>query len=269
MNYIGIDIGTSNIKIIEVDEKLDLKNKMIFEGKNVKESFDKFINCSNIDLKHVKQITATGVGANKLREKIENVDIEIVPEFEAIANGGKLVVKNDNFIAVSIGTGTAFVKNKDKSIAHIGGTGIGGGTLLNLCKKIDPNFTFDKIEKITKTCNLEDVDLWIKDVTDEEIKTLPKNITAVNFGKLTEKTNNEDMILGFINMVFEAVGVMAAFAAKGEGINKIAIFGQLAKIPFARKVLDKIEILHDVKFAIAKNPEYMVALGAIYTILHK
>ena len=31
MNYISMDIGTSNIKIIETDEKINVTNKMILE----------------------------------------------------------------------------------------------------------------------------------------------------------------------------------------------------------------------------------------------
>lgn len=44
MNYIGMDIGTSNIKIIEVDEKLKIRNKIILEKMMPEKALEKFIN---------------------------------------------------------------------------------------------------------------------------------------------------------------------------------------------------------------------------------
>lgn len=263
MNYVGIDIGTTNIKIIETDEKLNIKNKKIYEKQNPNNALTNFIKQNNLDLKNIERIVATGVGTSKLNKTYEDLIIKKVPEFSAIANGGENVLKKENFIIISIGTGTAFIKNKNGEFSHIGGTGVGGGALINLCKKIKPSITFEEINNITKTISTEKVDLWIKDVTEEEIKTLPKDITAVNLGKLNSYTTNEELILGIINMVFETIGVMAAYAAKGNNITNIIVIGQLAKMPYARKVFGKIELLHNVKFIIPENPEYIVAIGAI------
>ena len=49
-----------------------------------------------------------------------------------------------------------------------------------------------------------------------------------------------------------------------EEIKKIIVTGQIAKIPYAKEVLNKIEILHNVEFIIPENAEYMTALGAIF-----
>jgi len=263
MNYIGIDIGTTNIKIIETDKNLNILNKQIFEKQDPNNALKNFIENNNINLNSIEKIMVTGVGISKLNNTFENIEIKKVPEFIAISNAGEYALKETNYLVASVGTGTAFIKNKDGKNSHVGGTGVGGGTLINLCKKIIPKITFEKINSITKTNSLENVDLWIKDVTDAEIKTLPKDITAVNLGKLNKNTNNEDLILGIVNMVFETIGVMAAFAAKGDNITNVVVLGQLVKMPFARKVLNKIEFLHNVKFIIPENPEYIVALGAI------
>ena len=68
-------------------------------------------------------------------------------------------------------------------------------------------------------------------------------------------------------MIFETIGVMAAFAAKGNNINRIITIGQLVKMPYAKVVFDKIELLHHVEFIIPENPEFMVALGAVKSYL--
>lgn len=174
-----------------------------------------------------------------------------------------MVLKDEDFIIASAGTGTAFIKNENGNITHMGGTGIGGGTLINLCKKIIPDITFEKINKSIQKGSLEKIDLKIKDVTTNNIETLPKDTTAVNFGKLDNKATNDDVIIGIVNMIFETIGVMSALIAKGEKIKKIIVIGQIAKMPYAKEVLTKIEKLHNVEFIIPENAEYMTALGAI------
>lgn len=263
MNYIGIDIGTSNIKIVEVDENLKLKNKLILEKIEPEKALQEFINKNNINLKEIKKIVATGVGVSDVHRQFLEVEIIKIPEFIAIANSGKLAGLNDEYLVASIGTGTAFIKCQKGEITHIGGTGVGGGALINLCRKIVPNITFDEINNATDYGDLDNVDLMIKDITKEEIKTLPRDTTAANFGKLNIKATNEDIIKGIANMIFESIGVMAALGAKGANIQNIVAIGQIAKMPYARQVLDKIEKLHNVKFIIPENAEYSVAIGAV------
>lgn len=264
MNHIGMDIGTSNIKIIEIDEKLNIKNKMILGKIMPEKALEKFINENNINLKNIEKIAVTGVGANNMEDQFLNKKIIKVQEFIATGSIGE----EENFIVASVGTGTAFIKNENGEITHLGGTGVGGGTLINLCKKINPEISFEDINKMELIGTLKNVDLTIQDVTTEEIKTLPKDTTAVNFGKLNEKAKEEDLILGIMNMVFEVIGVMAALAAKEANITKIIAIGQAVKIPYARKVFDKIEKLHNVKIIIPQNAEFGTAIGAIKTIIY-
>ena len=265
MNYISIDIGTSNIKIIETDEKINIKNKIILEKIIPEKALKKFIDEKNINLGNIKKIIVTGVGANNMEDGFFNKEIVKVPEFIAIGNIGE----GDKFIVASVGTGTAFIKNENGDMAHLGGTGVGGGTLINLCKKINPEIEFEDIKNAEVTGDLKNVDLTIQDVTTEEIKTLPKDTTAVNFGKLNEKATNEDIVLGIMNMIFETIGVMAVLAAKGSNISNIIATGQIVNIPYARKVFDKIEKLHNVNFIIPQNAEYGTAIGAVRAIICK
>lgn len=264
MNYISMDIGTSNIKIIEIDEKLKIKNKIILEKIKPEKALEKFIKEKNINLENVEKIVATGVGANNVEDRFLNREIVNVPEFIATGNIGE----EEKFVVASVGTGTAFIKNENGDMAHLGGSGVGGGTLLNLCKKINPEVNFETIRNAELTGNLKNVDLKLQDVTTEEIKNLPKDITAANFGKLNNKASDDDVILGIMNMVFETVGVMAAFVAKSSNITNIIVIGQAANIPYARKVFDKIERLHDVKFTIPQNAEYGTAIGAVKAIMN-
>ena len=90
---------------------------------------------------NVEKIAITGVGANDFGGFSFNKQKIKIPEFIATGSVGE----DEKFVVASIGTGTAFIKNEKGEITHLGGTGVGGGTLINLSKKINPNITFEDI----------------------------------------------------------------------------------------------------------------------------
>ena len=99
------------------------------------------------------------------------------------------------------------------------------------------------------------------------------DLTLSNFGKLEKDVKKEDLILGIINMIFEVIGMMAAFSLKNDTIKEVVLIGNIVTIPRVKEILKKIEKLHNISFIIPKNAEFGVALGAInatlyWTILH-
>jgi len=133
MYIIGIDLGTSLSKAIECDKELNIINKMISTEKDVKKVLNDFIIKNNIDLKRIEKIILTGVGSSRVEEKeIEGISVIKVNEFIATATGGVELGKKEEAIIVSMGTGTALVRVQGEDIQHLGGTGVGGATLVNL-----------------------------------------------------------------------------------------------------------------------------------------
>lgn len=268
MNVIGIDLGSSIIKIIETDEKGEILNKLITDKKDVNEVINIFIEKFNIDIKNISKFVLTGVGASEIKENILEMPTIHIDEFSAIGEGGTYLSKKEDILVVSVGTGTAFVKCKNKVYEHIGGTGIGGGTLFNLAKKIAEIDSFDDIVNASLKGNLKNVDLTIQDVTQKEIKTLPKDITSANFGKLNDDATNDDIVLGIINMIFEVIGMMAAFAIRNENFNEVVVIGTISTIPIVRTIFDKIEKIQNIKFIVPENAEYATAIGAIRKVIN-
>lgn len=263
MNTIGIDSGSSIVKIIEVDENKNILHSIMLKKIPIIQALDKFIEEEKIEIKNIEKIVLTGVGKDEVGEKIYNIPTIKVDEFIAIGTGGLYMANEEEALVVSIGTGTAFVMAREEEIKHIGGTGVGGGTLFNLCKKMANINEFCEIEEAIKNGSLKNVDLTIQDVSLHEIKTLPKDTTSANFGKLNEKANNNDIILGITNMIFETIGMMAVFATQNININNIIVVGNLADIQYINKVLEKIEKMYNVKFIIPKQAKYATAIGAI------
>ena len=266
MSIIGIDLGSSTTKMINMNEEGQILNKLMLNRTNAKKAIDFFIDDKKIDKQKISKIVLTGVRKNEIEENIYNIDTIKVDEFIAIGTGGLYLSNKKEGLVVSIGTGTAFVKAENKNFEHIGGTGIGGGTLLNLCKKIGDISSFNEINESILKGKLDNIDLTIQDVSMQEIKTLPKDTTSANFGKLNEKATRDDIIKGIANMIIETIGMMAVFATQKEEKKDIIVIGNVATMPYTSTVLKKIEKLHNVKFIIPKYAEFATAIGAIKSV---
>ena len=265
MSIIAIDIGTTTTKIIEYKEE-KITNKEIIQNKNIEEILYSFLDKNNINKKEIDFIALTGIGADKVNLTNLNIPVRIVEEFKAIAMAGKYLSKKEEILAVSIGTGTALIRTSKDELNHLGGTGIGAGTLTNLCKIASNTNSFEEIMELSKKGNLEKIDIRIGDATDKNISTLPLDLTLSNFGKLSKDAKKEDIVLGIVNMIFETIGMMAAFSLKNDTIKEVVLIGNIVKIPRVNEILKKIEVLHGISFIIPENPEYGVAIGAIKQI---
>lgn len=261
MSIIGIDIGTSSIKIIEYKDN-KIYSKVIFENINSEKIIDNFINDNKIE--SIDKIVLTGINGKKVNLDKYNVPVEFVEEFISIGTGGLYLSKKEKAIIASVGTGTALIRAENgKEFKHLGGTGVGAGTLSNLCSKFAGTKSFEEIIELSKQGDLNNIDLRIADLTDEDIKTLPPELTLANFGKLNDSAKEGDIVLGIINMVFEVIGMMTAFASINDDIKDIVLIGNIVCLPAVKDILKKIEKTHNVSFIIPEDPQYGVILGAI------
>ncbi len=259
MSILGVDIGSSTTKIIEYENE-KIKNKIILREGFSKEKLDKFILRNDIN---VEKIVFTGIGASKIDKENFLVPVNFVDEFTAIAKGGLYLTGKEKALVASVGTGTAFIEVDKECAKHLGGTGVGAGTLFNICKRMLNIDSFDEIENLAKIGNVEKIDLRIKDITNDEIPTLPLDLTLSNFGKFEEDSKNEDIVIGLINMIFEVIGMMAVFITSKMDVKDVILVGNITVLPGVKYVLDRIENVQNVKFVVPENSEFAVVLGAI------
>ena len=259
MSILGIDIGSSTTKIIEYENNR-IENRIILRDGFSKEKLDKFVFENNIS---VEKIVFTGIGASKYNKESFSVPVHFVDEFTAIEKGGLTLAQEEEALVASVGPGTAFIVVSKNEIKHLGGTGVGAGTLFNICKKILNIDSFDEIEKLAQIGNIEKIDLRIKDITSEEIPTLPLDLTLSNFGKFEEDSQKEDIVIGLINMIFEVIGMMAVFITSKSDIKDVILIGNITVIPGVKYVLERIEKVQNINFIVPENSEFAVVLGAI------
>lgn len=266
MKYtLGIDIGGSITKIVGF-----CNNKLISTQKSKAEdqitsaygAFGKFLSTNSLKIEDIEKIVFTGVGATFLKDDFFSIPSIKADEFKAIGLGGKYISGTDNAIIVSMGTGTAFVKVSGNEITHLGGSGVGGGTIQGLAGKMLGVSKFQNIIELAASGSLSKVDLSVGDISKNVISNMPMNVTASNFGKVSDLAGNSDIALGILNLVLETIGMLSIFAAKQDNINNIVLTGNLTSIPHAAKVFKMLENLHKVKFLIPKHSEFATAIGA-------
>ncbi len=150
--------------------------------------------------------------------------------------------KKENVIIANIGTGTSILEANKNKITHLGGTGIGGGTITGLSGELIKTSTFDNIIKLAKEGDLKQVDLLIEDISDSGISFLNPEATASNFGKMLDTAKKEDLALGLINMVYQVIGVISVFAAKSRNIQTVIITGNGSNNMIGQKILQEISL---------------------------
>ena len=265
MIIIGIDIGGSTTKIISLDNKRLLSPMQVKAHDpitSVYGAFGKYISENNMSISDIDKIMVTGVGSTFIKENIYDIPTFHVPEFNALGLGGLYLSGLENAIIVSMGTGTAFVKAEGSRMTHIGGTGVGGGTLLGLSSKLLNLQEFDSLVTLSADGVLDNVDLTVGDISKTGVSTMPKKTTASNFGKISDYATKNDIAKGLINMVFQTIGMMAVFACRIDNTKEVVLCGNLTTIPQAKEIFDGIKDLHDINFYLPAQAEYATAIGA-------
>lgn len=262
---LGIDVGGSTTKIVGFKNDECIGMLQVEAGDQITSAFGafgKFTAEYGLRMSDVKKIMVTGVGSSYLEKGMYDIPTVRVDEFMAIGLGGlKLAELTDAFI-ISVGTGTAIVKAAPDKITHLGGSGVGGGMLLNLSERFAGVHSFAGITEIAKNGDLSAIDLRLKDISREKIGNLPPDTTVSNFGNLRDNAKPADYVLGFINMIFESVGMMAVFATLSSDVKDIVLIGALSATEHAPTVFENLAKIHPVKFHIPKNAIFATAVGA-------
>ena len=262
---IGIDIGGSTTKIVGFDGKAMIAPLLVRANDpiaSVYGAFGKFLNIHSFKIEDIERIMITGVGSSFINNKLFGIPTGKVDEFMAIGMGGLFLSNLNKAIIVSMGTGTALVKAEGNTAVHLGGTGVGGGTLLGLSNRMLNVRNFDELIEAANGGDLSHVDLTIGDISKEALETLPSETTASNFGKISDLVSKSDLAMGIINLVFQTIGMIAVFNTRIDKIKDVILTGNLTNVPQADHIFSQLSKLYDVNFQTPQNAEYATAVGA-------
>ncbi len=273
---IGIDVGGSTTKIVGF--RLDGEERKLIAPQFVRANdpvtstygaFGKFTDENRISIKEIDKIMMTGVGSSFVKRDLYGLDCQRVPEFNAIGCGGLYISGLKNALVVSMGTGTAIVHATENEMRYLGGTGVGGGTLVGLSKLLLSAETIAHIEEYADGGDLANIDLRIKDITaGSKASVLSEDLTASNFGNVSDIASKNDVALGILNMVYETIGMVSIFAARSAGVDNVVWTGNLTRLAFCKEKADffnSLKSTYGVNFLMPERSEYATVIG---TALH-
>ena len=239
--YIGIDLGGTYIKggIVNESGEIIVSDKTPTEvekgdkgvAANIAKLAKSLLEKANIELSAVEGL---GIGSPGMIDSNEgNVvyannlgweNFKICDELSRLLGGIKVKIGNDANVAALGEVKFGAARNYNSAVMITLGTGVGGGTLVGLSRKMLGLDTVEHIEQLALSGNLDNVDLRIKDISrNHSYHGINENLTAANFGKVSDMATPSDLALGITNMVAETVAMLAIFAARAHAVKEIVL----------------------------------------------
>lgn len=271
---LGIDIGGSTTKIVGLrgDGSTIAMRRVQAQDPitSLYGALGNFLFTNGLDLHDVSRIALTGVGASFVKGDIYGIPTEKVEEFTAVGVGGLALSNRKKAVVVSMGTGTAFIwAEHNKDVRHLCGSGVGGGTLAGLCSRLCGTRQYDQIVKLAAEGDVGNIDLTVGDITQNAHPSLPLDITAANFGKVSDTASPGDFAAGIINMVLQSIGTTAVMACRACdcSCDTVVLTGFMSTLPQAKACFELFTRLHGIKFIIPENATYATSLGAALSVM--
>ena len=268
MNVIlGIDIGGSTTKIVGLRTDGSVISMLRVRAEDQVTSLygalGNYLTSNDLSLQDVQRVVLTGVGASYVNGDIFGLPTCKVDEFSASGTGALALSGQEEAVVCTMGTGTAFLwVQKDGSVRHLCGTGIGGGTLGGLCHKLVGMERFGQIKKLACQGDLRKVNLTIADITCNPAATLDPTLTAANFGNLAEDASPADLAAGAVNLVLEVIGTMTVLACQCCDTRTVVLTGSMTTMEQVKANFETFERLYGIHYIIPENATFATAIGA-------
>jgi type II pantothenate kinase len=220
-----------------------------------------------------ERIGVTGGGARGLVERIAR-DCHLASEFDAWGAGAHALLRAQGaqvaapYLLVSVGTGTSVMRVDGAEVVRVGGTALGGGSVLGLAALLLGEHEFEEIVALAAKGDRRNVDLLISEI----YRDFPGDFTASNFGKPALRNGStpkrEDLAAAILGLVAENVGLIAASLAAAHPVKQIVFGGStLRGNPAMRDVAGLMARMRGYEPVFLERCEYAGAVGALHLAL--
>lgn len=223
------------------------------------------------------RVGVTGGGGDRLARELGSAAVA-VNEFAAWGAGAAAMLAEDGageepaerHLLVSLGTGTSVLLVDGLSVSRVGGTALGGGTLVGLAAGLLGTGEFETIVALARRGSRREVDLLVSDIYRAGGIPLAGDLTAANFGKLAprlragEPVAPEHLAHALMGLLGENVALVCAGLAAAAQVRRIVFGGSTL-----RGNDPLLEILGGITRALGREPvflrqgEFAGALGAL------
>lgn len=258
---LGIDAGMSALKIAVLDgEKCVLTHYARNLGSSA-ETLRHALRETGAENMAFTCAAVTGVGAGDCAAELTGIPVFPVAEIDAIGAGGAYLGGFEKALVVSLGTGSTFVLADHGEYTHVGGSGVGAGTVRGLGRKLFGTGDAEKLSALALNGDLGRVDVRVGDLADSP-DTLAPDLTAANLAKDDPDASDADWALGILNLVLQSVGTMAVLICAGNGVKDVVLVGGLANQKTTPLLFEIFTREYEPDFHCVENAPFATAIGA-------
>jgi type II pantothenate kinase len=212
----------------------------------------------------------TGGGAASLASQLAHQAVQ-VNEFTAWGTGANRMLSptqsHEPYLLVSLGTGTSVMLVDGKDVRRMGGTALGGGTILGLGAALLRQDSFSETCALAAQGSRDSVDLLVRDIYPDPDRPLQGDLTASSFGRLARQDTQpppQDVAAAIMRLVGENVALIAGGHAQRQGLTRLVFGGStLRNNPALASVLQEVSSLLGLQAFILEHGEFVGALGAL------
>ena len=214
----------------------------------------------------------TGGGGSRLAPRLAGAP-RMTGEFEAWATGARAMLREqlesppEAFLLVSVGTGTSAMLVRGPESVRVGGTALGGGTVVGLAKALFGSSDFDDISLRAKRGDRRRVDLLVRDAYPGGDAPLPGELNAASFARLAREEappDDDDLAHAVMGLVAENVALICGGLAAAAGVAHIVYGGATIRgNDSVSDILRAVAPLHGCRAIVLSRGEFTGARGAL------
>jgi type II pantothenate kinase len=261
---VGVDAGASLVKLaLHADGVLSHELLPATEIAEVVERVSKL---------GPRSLGLTGAGAGELARHFAAESVRVT-EFSAWGTGVRRLLAaqrpdvSEPYLLVSLGTGTSVLLAQGLAVSRVGGTALGGGTLMGLGGLLLAGAPFAEIIALAARGDRRRIDLLVSDIYRPGEIALAGDATAASFGKPSVHTSAptpEDLANAIMGLVGENVALICTGLAAAHGVRRIVYGGSTLRGNSAlRLVLLLITAAFGREALFLEDGEFAGAIGAL------
>lgn len=217
-----------------------------------------------------RRVIATGGGSAALQSEVDAFPVECVPEFDAWARGAPILAERaggeklpERYLLVSLGTGTSVMCAGVDGVRRVGGSALGGGTLLGLAKLLLDVKSFAELAALAERGDRRGVDLLVGDIyTGPGGSPLPRDLNAAHFAKLDSR-KPEDIARALMGLVGENIALICGELTRAHGAELVVYCGStLAENPALEAILEEVTGFYGCPARFIEQGAFCGAVGA-------
>lgn len=262
----AIDLGITNIHVLVRQDGELAYTRLSTTRRPVVEQVEGILTTLLKTGSKLEQVAVTGGQYRNLPLKLNEIELVRVDEVTAIGRGGLALSRLDQALVASAGSGTAMVAARGKTISHVTGSAVGGGTMQGLGRLLLGTADPLEIDLLALQGDANQADLTLVETVGGPVGRLPHDANAVNFGRLAGIAMDltpPDVAAALVRLIGQVIAVIAINAARAEGLETVVVTGHLVDLLSVRKVLNEVAGYYQADIRIPPQPGAGTAVGAL------